>query len=101
MLDDIVANHEIEAAGRKPIGLDVAENGLLRVVVVADLVGIDIDHGDVGTAQHVERQKAGRAAAGFINRESARRQFGAENAVYGKQASTRLAWRQVEQGLRM
>ena len=73
MLDDVVANHEIEAAGRKPPGLDVAEDRLLRIVVVADLVGVDIDHGDVGTAQYVERQEAGRAAAGFVDREPAGR----------------------------
>jgi hypothetical protein len=45
MLNDVVADHEIEAAGREPIGLDVAENRLLRIVIVTDLVLIDIDRG--------------------------------------------------------
>ena len=67
MLNDVVADHEIEAAGREPIGLDVAENLLLRIVIVADLVLVDIDRRDMGAPQYVKRQEAGRAAAGFID----------------------------------
>ena len=74
VLDHIVADHEIEAVGREAMGLDVAEDRLLRVVVIADLVFVDIDHGDMGAAQHLERQEAGRAAAGFVDRQVGRRQ---------------------------
>ena len=101
MLDHVVADHEVEAAGREAIALDVAEDRFLGVVVVADLVLVDVDHGDVGAAQHVERQKAGRAAAGLVDRKPGRRQAGAENAVDGEQAVASLAGRQVEQRLRM
>ena len=83
------------------MGLDVAEDGLLRVVVVADLVFVDIDHGDVGAAQHAERQEAGRAAAGFVDRQVGRRQRRFEDAVNGQQALPRFAGRQFEQRLRM
>ncbi len=70
MFDHVVADHEIEAVRRKSVGLDVAEDRFLRVVVVADLVFVDIDHGDVGAPQHIERQEAGRAAAGLVDRRS-------------------------------
>ena len=70
MLDDVVADHEVEAVGREAMALDVAEDRLLRIVVVADLVLVDIDDGDMGAAQHVERQEAGRAAAGFVDRQA-------------------------------
>lgn len=101
MLNDIVADHEIETAGREPMGLDVAENGLLRIVVVADLVLVDIDHRDMGAPQYVKRQEAGRATAGLVDRKAGRRQLGVENAVNGEQAPACLAGRQVEQRLRM
>ena len=101
VLDHVVADHEIETVGREAIGLDVAEDRFLRVIVVADLVLVDIDHGDVGAAQHVERQEAGRAAAGLVDREAGRGQRRLENAVNGQQALPRLAGRQIEQRLRM
>src|SRR5882672_7202111 len=101
MLDHVVADHEVEAAGRKAPGLDVAEYRFLRVVVVAELVLVDVDHGDVSTAQYVERQETGRAAAGLVDRQPGGWQSGAENAVNGEQAFAGLAGRQVEQRLRM
>ena len=33
------------------MGLDIAEYRFLRVIIVADLVFVDIDHGDMGAAQ--------------------------------------------------
>ena len=101
MLDHVVADHQIEAVGLETIGLDVAEDGLVRVVIVADLVFVDVDHGDVGAMQHLERQEAGRAAAGFVDRKFARRQCRFENTVDGQQALPRLAMHQLEQRLRM
>ena len=83
------------------MGLDVAEDRFLRIVIVADLVLVDVDHGDVGAAQHLERQEAGRAAAGFVDREFALGQSRFENAVNGQQALPRLAMCQFEQRLRM
>ena len=101
MLDDVVANDEVETARREAVDLNVAEDRLLRVVVVADLIRIDIDHRDAGATQHVERQEAGRAAAGFVDPELGRWQLPGENAVNGEQAVARLAGRQREQCLRM
>ena len=101
MLDDVVADDEVEAVGREAVDLDVAEDRLLRVVVVADLVRVDIDHRDVGATQHLERQEAGRAAAGFVDPKPGCRQPAAENAVNREQAVARLAGRQFEQRLRM
>ena len=68
MLDDVVADHQIEAVRREAVGLDVAEDRLLRVVVVADLLLVDIDHRDMRTLEQFQRQEAGRAAAGFVDR---------------------------------
>ena len=101
MLDDVVADHQVETLGREAISLDIAEDLLLRVVVVAYLVGIDVDHRDMRTLADAERQEAARSAAGFVDRELTGRQFGREDFVNRKQAVARLAGRQIQQRLRM
>ena len=85
MLDDVVADHEIETAGREAIGLDVAENRLLRIVIVADLVLVDIDHRDM-------RRAAIRQAAGnWSSRRRLRRSQGGSAAASCRECRERRA----------
>ena len=95
MFDDVVADHEVKTVGIKTISLDIAEDPILRIFVVAELFRVDIDRGDLCALQHVERQEAGRPAAGLIDPEPGCRQFGPEEFVGGKQAFARVAGRQI------
>ncbi len=99
MLDHVVADHDVEGLGRETIGLDVAEDRLVGVGVVADLVFVDVDDGDVAAAEHIHGQEARGAATGLVDRKPALRQLAAQHLVNAEQAVAGFAGDEVEQGL--
>src|SRR5437660_1382300 len=68
MLDDIVADDEIEAFCRQLDRLQIADDRLVRDVVAGDLARLDIDQRDPRNIEILETNIRGRPAARFVNR---------------------------------
>lgn len=76
MLDDIIADDEIERFGGKFDRLQVADDRLVRDVVAIDLAWIDVNERDVRNIESVERNVGGRAAACLVDGKRTRAEMG-------------------------